>query len=150
MASRFNRELDVKYGPLLGCGFGPEPAAMGHDNAPADRQPQAKSQGLRAVERLDQLLHAVGGHSVAAIGDRNTNMAVSIPCCLDEEEAVAVRSPAHGFGRVDDQIEKNLLKLDRIALNGRQVFAELGACCNCAQDEIAMGKRQRLRNEVID
>src|SRR5262245_47029483 len=91
VASPFHRKLDVKYGALFECGLGPQLAAVCRDDAPADRQPETEPQGLRAVERLEQLFHPVGRYAVTGIGDRYADMAVAIPGRSDEEQAVAIR-----------------------------------------------------------
>ena len=52
--------------------------------------------------------------------------------CFDPEEARPIGDEAHGFHRVHDQIEHNLLQLNLVAHYGRRWFSQLCSDHNLA------------------
>ena len=103
-----------------------DPAAMRFDDRPADREPHAESTRLRRVERLE--------HSGLRIRSRalrpSRGPRTCTPCRhrskrdVDPHLAGTALDLTRRFDRIEDQVQHDLLQLNAISRNGRQLFRE--------------------------
>src|SRR6516162_2338375 len=119
------RQGELKYGAAESVRICPQPAPMGVDDRPADRQPHPHAAGFRGVECLENALqmrridarpgiaHCYEGAGVVLLG-------------ADEQFSWPGLDRAHGFNGVQDQVQDDLLQLNAIPLNGKQSVRKPG------------------------
>jgi hypothetical protein len=93
---------------------------MGIDDGPADRQPHPHAAGLRGVESLEHALALVRNNSRSRIthGDNSIRLLL---LGADHQLSRPI-DRAHCLDRVQDQIQDDLLQLNTIPLNGKQLL----------------------------
>jgi hypothetical protein len=94
------------------------------DNRTADGQPDAHPIVFRRVERVEQPVNALGVHPYARVSYGQTHLIGSLRLCPDHQLARPVVYLAHGVRRVPEQIEDDLLELNSITDNVREVVSE--------------------------
>src|SRR5262249_17631119 len=111
---------------VVGIVYGPEFSSMRGNNRAANRKAKPHSFLLRGEERLKNIFDLFLWDAAAAVRDGYNNCAAGV---LDSSTNAqpALRSVAigHRVTSVDHQIDQNLLKLHRIAGDGRQIRREL-------------------------
>src|SRR5262249_58180153 len=106
--------------------FRPEPAPVGIDDGPADRQPHPGSARLRGVESLENAFEAVPTDARAGVAHDHENAVSSALLGADRQLAWPGLDRTHCLDRIQDQVQPDLLQLNTIALNGRQRLLEAG------------------------
>src|SRR5262245_34809754 len=97
---------------------------MAIDDRTADRQAHAKAAWLRRVEGFEQVAGLDLAEADAGVFDGNDRPGVVIDGFAgraDDEPASLGRTLARGLGGVDEEIDEDLLELDAIAEDQRQV-----------------------------
>ena len=105
----------------------PQPAAMGIDDRPADRQPHPHSAGLRGVESLENALEMFRIDARPRIAHCYKDTSVWRCSVLINSSRVPHLNRAHCFDRVQDQVQDHLLQLNAIAVNGKESLRKPGS-----------------------
>jgi hypothetical protein len=118
---------------------------MGIDDRPTDRQPDPHPAGLRAVECLEYTLQMRRMDARPGIGHCHQDACVAF-FAADQQVSCDGLNRAHGFNRVQDQIQNHLLQLNAIPLNGKQSVRKPGLDRDAIPDDSA----SRQHNDLID
>ena len=104
----------------------PQPAPMGIDDGPADRQPHAHAAGFGGVEGLENTIEMFRIDPWPGIAHRHEDAVRLVRFGADQQlpGPSSTQTDAHGFDRVQDQVQYHLLHLNTIRLNGRQALSE--------------------------
>ena len=95
---------------------------MGGDDGPANRKPHPHSAGLRGVERFEHLLELFRINPWAGIAHRHEHTTAGPALLgLDRQLSRPILDRAHCFDSVQDQVHDDLLELNTIAQNRRQL-----------------------------
>src|SRR5690606_6793805 len=114
-------EVDGDAGAAAAALAEPDRAAVRlHDRA-ADREAEAEPFLLGRVERLQRSVRFHAREAAAAVADREADPTVRAGGRRDVQIAVAALDLAHRLARVHDQLQQQLLELDRIAVQRRQL-----------------------------
>jgi hypothetical protein len=119
---------------------------VGVDDGPADRQPHPNSAGLRGVESLENALDMFQINPRPRIAHRDEDAVCPALLGADQQLTRPPVDRAHCFGRVQDQVQDDLLQLNPISLNGRQPLAQAGLNGNSILGDCA----SRQHNHLID
>src|SRR6266542_4017153 len=99
-------------------------AGMRFNNRTHDRQTHPQSFRFGSEEVVEESLACFLGNPNSVITHTRPNCAVAIPLCDNYDFTAAHRRIAHGIKGIDKEIEQDLLQLDRIAFNRRQIWLE--------------------------
>ena len=99
---------------------------MGVDDRPANRQPHPHSAGLGSVECLENALDMVRVNAWPRIAHLDEDAMCRALPGADRQLTRPFLDRAHGFGRVEDQVQDDLLQLNTIPLNGGQPLRQAG------------------------
>src|SRR5215216_6782777 len=103
----------------------PETAIMSLDDRPADAEPDTHAVALRCVEGVKELVHALGVDAYASIPHADTYATTALPFGSDQQVSRAIVHFNHRIGRVAEKVQDDLLELDPIAGDGREILREL-------------------------
>src|SRR5216684_5562578 len=120
----------------------PQPAPVGIDDRAADRQSHPYPARLRGVESLENAIDMVRINARPGISHGHENATGLGLLGADQQLAWPRLDRAHGFDRVQDQVQDDLLQLNAIPLNGSQPLCKaglnrdsiLGDCASCPHD----------------
>src|SRR5215813_4504525 len=112
---------------------------MGDDDRSADRQSHPRSAGLCGIERLENALNVrrinawpgityCEAHACTVL--RGANRQISLPV-----------NRSHCFDRIEDQVQNDLLKLNAIAMSGRQTIRQWSLNRDAIFDNRALRQR---------
>ena len=107
---------ELKYSAARFIRLCPQPAPMGVDDRPADRQPHPHSAGLRGVESLENALEMSGSMPGPESHTATRTPTVWVCSVLINNSRGSCLNRAHGFDCVQDQVQDDLLQLNTIAL----------------------------------
>jgi len=105
--------------------LGPQAALVSLDDRPADRQADTHAVDLGREERVEQLVHAVAVEAHAGVPHRQADPVAILVPGTDHDLSRAAVNADHGIRSVAEQIEDDLLQLDPISVDGRQVLRQL-------------------------
>src|SRR5262245_37580759 len=114
----------------------------------ADDEAKTETMILGGEKRLEDMRLLVARYPASAIRDRDLNRAAIRQSRNDRDAALRSIDLAHGFDRVHQQVEDDLLQLHRIALYERQLGGTRHYA-NVSAHELAVQQRQG-RTEEID
>ena len=97
---------------------------MSLDDRAADRQPDTHAAGLRRVEGIKELVHAlmINAHARIPHGQAYTIAVLSLGS--DQQLPRAIVHADHRVQGVVKQVQDDLLELDTIAGDGREIVVE--------------------------
>jgi hypothetical protein len=123
------------------------------DDGAADRQPNAHPIGLGGVERFEALVHALSVQAHAHILDAQAHSIAFVSLGSDQHLSWAILDVAHRVCRVQEEIQNDLLQLNAIAYDRREIVGELEACNQAASlqslNDIAMTSRVASFNQRV-
>src|ERR1700724_1722496 len=103
---------------------GPQSSAMSLDDGPADRKADPDSGGFRGEEGLEDPLAILGGDAGPRVAYRDEQPLRRARFGADHQLARVLIDAGHGLDRVHDQIQHDLLQLNSISVNRRQLWRE--------------------------
>jgi hypothetical protein len=92
---------------------------VGIDDRPADRQSHPYSARLRGVESLENAIEMVRINARPGIAHGHENAAGLGLLGADQQLSWPRLDRAHGVDRVQDQVQHDLLQLNKIPLDGK-------------------------------
>src|SRR4029077_11218151 len=98
---------------------------MSFDNGAADEQSDPHSVALRGVERIEERAQTLRTQANSSVADRQSHSAGVVRLGLGEELTRSILHIDHRVGGIADQIQNDLLQLNPIAGDGREVVGEL-------------------------
>src|SRR6516225_2323384 len=98
---------------------------MSIDNRVAKRKPDSHSIGFGCIESLKEFCGGFRPETNSRIYYTKPHPITFIPFCFDEQLPRAIAYCAHGVRSISQQVQDNLLQLDTVADDGRQVLGEL-------------------------
>src|SRR5215510_15071003 len=119
----------------------------GHDR-PANRQSHPHAAGLGGPERIEHGVELALGNARAVV-DYAYPDAVSTRLRVDRNSAIAGRL-CHRVRRIHHEVQDDLLKLHRIAIDGPETRRKLRARIDMADDELRAKQVERLGDELVD
>src|SRR5262245_59249744 len=119
------RQREAKLGAAAFDIRGGNHAAMGFNDRSRNRQPHSQSSRLGREELFEETLAHVLGYADAMIAYGGFNLSGGIRSGCDHHNALGRRHITHGIECIDEEIEQNLLDLDRISGKRRQAGAKL-------------------------
>src|SRR5712691_1919100 len=123
---------------------------MGIDDGPADRQPHPNSAGLRGVESLENALEMFRTNARPGIAHCHENATGLGLLGADQQLSGPRLNRAHGFDRVQDQVQDDLLQLNTIPLNGKQPIGKAGLDRNSILGDCASRQYNYLVDRLIE
>ena len=123
---------------------------MGFDYRAADHQPHTEAASLGRVKWLKQMRKALWAQPRPGIPDTNTNFFTPDALGADQQLAWPTISSTHRLYGVDGQVQHNLLKLETIPLDMRQLGRQLRAEVHSLFVGLAMGQYGHLLDGLID
>ena len=109
---------ELKYGAARFIRLCPQPAPMGIDDGPANRQPHPHAAGLRGVKCLENALEMRRIDARPGIAHCHKD-ACAVLLGADQQLSRLCLNRAHCFDRVQDQVQDDLLQLNTIPVNGK-------------------------------
>src|SRR5204863_10103684 len=103
----------------------PETAMMSFDDGAADGEPDAHAVGFRSVKRVKQLVHALGVDAHPGTPHAHTHTVAFVAFGSDQQLPRTIVDTHHRVGGVAEQVQDDLLELDSIAGDGREIVGEL-------------------------
>jgi len=119
---------------------------MGLDDGPANRKPHPYSAGLRGVESLENAIEMVRINARPGIAHGHENATGLGLLGTDQQLPWPRLDRAHGFDRVQDQVQHDLLQLNTIPLDGSQPLRKAGL----DRDSILGDFASRQYNHLVD
>ena len=116
--SKHGSQGEMKYGAARFIRLCPQPAPMGVDDRPANRQPHPRAAGLRGVKCIEHALEMRRIEARPGIAHRHNDTCVVL-LGADQQLSWLCLNRAHCFDRVQDQVQDYLLQLNAIAVNGK-------------------------------
>src|ERR1039458_6868595 len=98
---------------------------MSLDNGAADRYPDSHSIAFRCKERFEELVRGLRGETDSRIFHAKAHPIPLIAFGFDQQFSWAIFDSAHRIRSIPQQIQNDLLKLDTIADDGREVIRKL-------------------------
>src|SRR4029077_13045653 len=148
---RIFRQSKMERRTALGIVCGPKFPSMRSDEGPADRKTESHSLGFRGEERLEDLFHFFRWNAAAAVGDGHNHCITTV---LDSSTNAqpALRSVAirHCVTSIDHQVDQDLLKLHRVAGDGRQISRQFSINTDVLTDEIGTDQLQDIPHNLVD
>ena len=95
---------------------------MRFDDRTHDPKAHPQSFGLRSEEMVEDSIAYFFGNANSVIAHTRANCAIAIPLRGDHDFAAAKRSVAHGIKSIDHEIDQDLLQLNRIGFDRRQIW----------------------------
>ena len=137
------RQSELKYGAVRLVRPRPQPAAMGIDDRPADRQPHADAGGFCGVECLENALQMrrIDPRPGIANGHEDPCLVLFSP---NRQFSCPDLNRAHCFNRVQDQVQDHLLQLNAITLNGKQSVRKPGLDRDATPGDYALPQYDHL------
>ena len=99
---------------------------MSLDDGAADGESDSHAVALRRVERVEQLVHALTVEAHAGIPHGQAHMFAVFPFGSDQQLPGAIVHARHRVRGVAEQVQDDLLELDTVAGDGREIVGELG------------------------
>src|SRR5205823_3933245 len=122
----------------------PETAVMSFDDGAADGEADTHAVAFRCVEGVKQLVHALGVDAHAGIPHAHTHTVAFVPFGSDQQLPRAIVDTHHRVGGVAEQVQDDLLELDSIAGDGREIVGEL----RLKSDAVSLKVTQRQRDDL--
>ena len=135
---------ELKYGAARFVRFRPQLAPMGVDDGPADRQPHARSAGLRGVEGVEDPLEMRRIDARPGIAHSHED-ACLVLLGADHQLSCPLLNRAHCFSRIQNQIQQDLLQLNAIPMNRKQSLCKPGLDRNAIPDGSRFAPMRSLR-----
>src|ERR1700730_15494525 len=110
-------------GPVIR--FAPQTTTVLFDDGTADGQSDAHSTALAGEEGLKELVHDVGLEANADILHRQAHTIAFVTFSSDEELPRTIVHADHRVSTIAEQVQDDLLKLDTIGGDERQIVGEL-------------------------
>src|SRR3954452_10187013 len=98
---------------------------MSVDDRPADRQPHARSTGLRSVKGFKDLVETLRINARAGIAHGHDE-ACLILLCADQQLSRPLLHRIHCFSGIQNQIQQDLLQLNAISQNRKYSLSKPG------------------------
>ena len=117
---------EPKYGASGLVRVCPQPAPVGVDDGPADRQSHPDPAGLRGVESIENALTTFPINARPGVAHRDEDAICLALLGADRQFSRALVDRAHCFDCVQDQVQDNLLQLYTIPPNGSQPHRQAG------------------------
>src|SRR6267142_1339881 len=118
-----NGKSERGAGPVIR--FTPQTTTMLFDDGTADGQSDAHSTALGRVEGLKELVHDVGLEANADILHRQAHTIAFVTLSSDKELPRTIVHAGHRVRSIAEQVQDDLLKLDTIGGDERQIVGEL-------------------------
>jgi len=116
---------------------------MSFDDGAADGQPDTHAVAFRGVEGVEQLVHALGVDAHAGIPHAHTHTIAVLPFGSDQQLPRAIVHANHRVRGVAEQVQDDLLELDPIAGDRREIVGEL----RLKNDPVSLKVIHRQRND---
>src|SRR5712691_3633351 len=123
---------------------------MGIDDGPADRQPHPNSAGLRGVESLENALEMFRTNARPGIAHCHENATGLGLLGADQQLSWPRLDRAHGFDRVQDQVQHDLLQLNTISLDWKQPLREVGLDRDSILGDFASRQYDHLVDRLVE
>src|ERR1700734_949553 len=104
---------------------------------------------LGGIERIEELLESLGINSVSGVTHRQPNPVRLFPGGDDQETARTIIDGPHRVGRIEDEIQNDLLKLDTICADRRQADIEIRSQGHTANLKLARCEGENLAGGLI-
>jgi hypothetical protein len=95
---------------------------MSVDDRAADRESHSHTVGLGRIERFEDLLLGLGRETDSRVFHAQPDLVPLSPFRSNQQLSRAIVDCAHCVGSVSKQVQDDLLKLDAIAPDEREVF----------------------------
>src|SRR5712691_8774874 len=122
----------------------PQTSMMSLDDGATDGEPDTHPVGFRCVEGVKQLLHALGVDAHAGIPHAHAHTIAVLAFGSDQQLPRAIVHVSHRVGGVAEQVHDDLLELDPIAGDGREILGEL----RLKNDAVSLQVTQRQRYDL--
>src|SRR5215469_16543711 len=123
---------------------------MRGNDGPADRKAQPHSLRFSSEERLEDAFHCSLRNAAAAVRDRHNHCATTIlDSSTNEQPAVRSLAIGHRVISIDYQVDQHLLKLHRVARDGRQIPSEFSVHGYALIYEIAADQLQDIAYDFV-
>ena len=119
------RQREVKGCPARGVRSEPQPAFVRLDDGPADCEPHSHPVGLGREERREYPLGLPRINPRTRVRHRHRHPIAFRPTGTDRQNSRLILC-RHGVNGVHDQVEKDLLQLDAVSPDRRQLVPRLG------------------------
>ena len=103
----------------------PEATVVSLDDGAADKQPDAHAVALRRVEGIEQAIRALAVEARASIPNSHADTIAVLSFGLNQQLPRAIVHVGHRVRGVAKQIQDDLLELNAIAGDGRQIVGKL-------------------------
>src|SRR5215471_297961 len=147
---RATGKLELKDGPPRAIRHGPDATSMRLDDRTANRQTHAHAAGFCRVKRIEHALSVVCVESLAPISYRHEHAVRGGVRGGDQQLWPPISSSTRRFDRVDNQVPHDLLQLNPISLNERQMLGELGLNQDAILPRFATGEYEDLAERIVD
>jgi hypothetical protein len=98
---------------------------MSFDDGAADGEADTHAIAFRRVEGVEQFFHVLGIDAHARIPHAYTHTIAVLPFGSDQQVPRAIVHVNHRVGGVAEQVQDDLLELNPIAGDGREILGEL-------------------------
>src|SRR5271170_3118954 len=122
---------------------------MSFNDGPAERQSHPHSIGLRSVERLEDALQIFRINARPGIAHYHENLFRPDLLGADRQLSCLSLNSVHCLDRVQDQVQKDLLQLNTIPLNGGQLLRKMGMERDCMLGHCASRQSNRLVDHFV-
>ena len=122
---------------------------MSLDDRAADRQPDTHTAAFGGVEGFEQPLEILRIDTDAGILHAQTHMIISFSLGSDQELPGAVLNTNHRVGSIAEQVQGDLLQLDTISDDGREVLGEFRTQNYPIPLKIAQRQRNHLSGGLV-
>ena len=122
----------------------PQTAMMSLDDGAADGESDSHAVALRREKSVEQLVHALTVEAHASIPHGQAHTLAIFPFGSDQQLPRPIVHARHRVGGVADQVQDDLLELDTVAGDGREIVGKL----RLKNDPVSLKVAQRQRNDL--
>src|SRR5215467_4260886 len=127
----------------------PETSMMSLDDGATDGEPDTHAVGFRCVEGVEQLVHVVGVDAHASIPHAHADTIAVLPFGSDQQLPRAIVHVNHRIGGIAKEVQDDLLELDPIAGNGREILGELRLKDDAVSLQVAQRQCDDLPRDLV-
>src|SRR6267142_4389472 len=119
------------------------------DNEATDRQPNTHAAILGCVKLFEKLVHTFRSKTHACVFYTQAHMITFVSFGSDDQPPRTIVDASHRVGGIHEQIQYDLLKLDTIAHDRREVVAKFDSRNHLASLKLSPRQCNYLSNSLI-
>src|SRR5262245_8658473 len=127
----------------------PETSMMSLDDGATNGEPDTHAVGFRCVEGVEQLVHVVGVDAHAGIPHAHADTAAVLPFGSDQQLPRAIVHVNHRIGGIAEEVQDDLLELDPIAGDGREILGEFQLKNDAVSLQVAQRQCHDLPRDLV-